>query len=86
MAGKRLTFLERGEKVVGEADLEDGSKVIVTDQGRKVRIDTEGTPTRMMGPLFSWEQPEAEDIEPEGLEEPDEPEVDGEASEEAAES
>lgn len=90
-APDELDFLEAGEVVTAERTAEDGSRIIVTNQGRKVSI-MDGVPTRLTGPEFSWEQPDAEFVpaevdEPE-LAEPEtpEPEVDGEASEEVAES
>lgn len=63
--------LDKGEKIIAERPTEDGGRVVVTSEGRKVAFDREGRGVRLIGPPYNWEAAESEAepaAEPEAIE------------------
>lgn len=53
--------LDAGEGIVGERRTDDGQRIAVTSEGRKVVLADDGSVIeRLVGPAYGWESSEGE--------------------------
>lgn len=59
--------LDKSEGIIGERVTDEGVRIVVTTEGRKVILADDGSVVeRLVGPVYDWEVESATADEPEG--------------------